>query len=196
MLRERYLLWGAAVALLVSASLFIRGRPLLEDRTVKTVEATLERARIWGHEVELSTSFGTGHAPQDPARGDPTTTRLLISEETIAIRPSERDAPLFSNETQLRIRNQWVRPYLRVGDYNGALRSLARAYVETLERARQASTLPRPPPILGPDLRASVASPYNTSHWGAPLAVVVLLLGLWLSVKATRAGARNLEDKG
>ncbi len=195
MLRERYLLWGAVAALVASASLFTLDQPLLTARTAKTVEATLERARTVGHAVELRAVFGAGHALQDHARDDESTTQLLISEKTIAIRPSERDAPLFSKETQVRIREQWVRPYLRVGDYDGALRGLARAYIETLERARQAPMLPRPPPILGPDLRAALPTPDKTAQWGASLAVAVLLLGLWLSVKATRVGV-NLEEKG
>lgn len=187
MANERYVASGFGLALLLCVSVLALDRATPDPLASTTAEVFLERARSAGHAVELTARFNDD-APLDAlVRENETTTQLLVSRDEVVIRPSSVDAPLLPPSVQSLIRTQWVRPFQRFGDYDGAVRGLARGYLDVLERAHEVRTAPRPPPILGPNVEAERPTTRSTSHWGLPLGLAVGLAGIWLSLRGTHA---------
>jgi hypothetical protein len=174
-------------ALLFSALAVACDRPVLRG-TWRGVERDLARAAHAGHPARLI--YVPGDPDAEARRLGPEAlgreTLLIVSPQSISIVPAARAGVLTTEEAKRAYIQRWVEPFLKAADTDGAVRSAARGFLQTLEDEGLARRLPPSVPIGTPN-EWGHSFPSRNFDWGLPVALVVALVLARLKVAAQRS---------
>jgi hypothetical protein len=174
---------------LVLAGVWDSTEPRLGGPVRARLESELDEARAHGHSVTLLLMKGDG-----PALTSAANSRSEISRQTILGLSSQSAVVALSAidrkqgddaATQASDLESRVGPFLHNDDLPGAAALLVRMYTSRLVSQGVLASLPPRPPLLYPDIERRPMSPADTAKAGLGLALLVYVLGEWLSNMAT-----------